>query len=135
VLITGGCKEKHSSLKTDLHRAAAAGDLAKVQMLIARGANVNARDDDGQTPLHLAARNGHKETVEVLVRCGAQVNNEDKQGQTPATTAMVGNRKAVVEYLTGAAPSTLKMATYLGDAEGPEPHRRRCRRQCRQGTG
>ena len=115
-LVTGGCKKRYHSLTTDLHRAAEAGDLAPVQTLIARGANVNARDDGRRTPLHLAARNGHREVVEVLVRCGAQVNSEDKQGQTPATIAMVSNRRSVVEYLIGAgAVATPNMAAYLGD--------------------
>ena len=115
-LVAGGCKEKNRSLRTDLHRATEARDLAKVQMLIARGANVNARDDSGQTPLHLAAENGHREVVEVLVRCGAQVNSEDREGQTPAAIAMAGNHRAVVKYLVGAgAIVSLKMAAYLGD--------------------
>jgi ankyrin repeat protein len=116
LLLAGGCREKHRDLTTDLHRAAKAGDLAKVQMLIARGANLNARDDEGCTPLHLAAQNGHKEVVEVLVRCGAQVNSEDGSGRTPADVAVENNHRTVVEYLVGeGAIETLRVAIYLGD--------------------
>jgi ankyrin repeat protein len=43
-----------------LHQAAATGDTDVVKLLLAKGADVNAKEDDGWTPLHWAARNGHK---------------------------------------------------------------------------
>ncbi len=115
-LVAGGCQKKDRDLTTDLHRAAEKGDLSQVQMLIARGAHLNARDDKGCTPLHLAAENGHNDVVEVLVRCGAQLDSEDERSRTPAITAMVYNHRAIVEHLLSeGAAETLSIAAYLGD--------------------
>lgn len=55
--------------------------MAKV--LIAEGADVNARGIRGLTPLHYSAHHGHFNVVELLVEEGADVNAKTKQGQTP----------------------------------------------------
>jgi len=115
-LVTGGCKEKHRNLTTDLHRAAGKGDLAQVQTLIARGGHVDARDHRGRTPLHWAAYKGHKEVAEVLVRCGANIDSFDDQGRTPAVLAMQERSASVAKYLVQAgATVNLHLAVYLGD--------------------
>ena len=48
------------------------GDLAGTQVLIERGANVNAESKDGQTPLGQARRGGHEDIAQVLQRGGAR---------------------------------------------------------------
>jgi hypothetical protein len=58
-----------------------------VELLLARGANVNAKDGYDSTPLHLAAGGGHKEVVELLLAKGANVNAKDRRGQTPLDLA------------------------------------------------
>ncbi|MFB0553585.1 MAG: M56 family metallopeptidase, partial [Phycisphaerae bacterium] len=42
---------------SQLHQAAAAGDLERVKLLISNGANVNEKDEKGWTPLHTASYN------------------------------------------------------------------------------
>ncbi len=50
------------------------GDLEKINLLIAEGADVNMTDTAGVTPLHFAADRGHKEVVQLLISKGADVN-------------------------------------------------------------
>ena len=51
---------------TPLCEAAINGHKEIAELLIANGADVNAKDDRGWTPLHLAASGGHKEIAELL---------------------------------------------------------------------
>jgi len=63
--------------------AAASGDIQSVRRLLDQGADVNARDELGQTPLHHAACSGHKDVAELLIRRGAVVTARDSVGRTP----------------------------------------------------
>ena len=50
---------------TPLHAAAVEGYKEIAELLIAKGADVNAKDDDGATPLDLAARESPRNSPEV----------------------------------------------------------------------
>ena len=68
------------------------------EMLIANGADVNAKDNWVATPLHSAVWAGHKELVHLLiarVRC----ESEDDAGVTPCRMLRVKIRKEVAELL------------------------------------
>ena len=59
-----------------IHEAAADGDTARVEELLARfffGARVDAKDEIGGTPLHAAARGGHAGTAKAPMSMGANV--------------------------------------------------------------
>ena len=58
-------------------------DLEGIKDLLAKGADVNAKDDDGGTPLLIAVTLGNKEIAELLIANGADVNVKDKHGGTP----------------------------------------------------
>jgi integrin-linked kinase len=66
-----------------LHWAAKGGHISIVDMLLARGARVNATNMGDDTPLHLAASQGHREVVVKLLAKRAEVNIPNEHGNTP----------------------------------------------------
>eukprot|EP00939_MAST-03C_sp_MAST-3C-sp1_P002107 g2107.t1 len=80
------CKDKECH-STPLHHAAKSGHIHVVETLIRHGANVNAKDDEGETPLHEACDAGKIHVVEILIKNGANVNEKDKLGWTPLHNA------------------------------------------------
>ena len=57
---------------TALHSAAFLNLKEIVQLLLAKKADVNIKDDDGKTPLTIATENGHKEVADQLRKVGAK---------------------------------------------------------------
>lgn len=70
-----------------LHRAAGAGDLARVQALLQGGAEVDAIGPGKTTALHLASQAGHAAVVRVLLAAKATVDAKDEQQQAPLHVA------------------------------------------------
>jgi cytohesin len=66
-------------------------------MLIAKGADISPRDHQGNTLLHKAARNDWKNLVELLLAKGADVNAKNNEGKTPLREA--GYNRDVAELL------------------------------------
>lgn len=65
-----------------LNRAAEEGHAEAVRLLLRHGANVNDRDQSGQTPLLKASLNGHLPCVMALLEGGADPNVQTKSGFT-----------------------------------------------------
>jgi ankyrin repeat protein len=63
-----------------LHVAAKLGDRQAIEILLDRGARIEAKDKDGRTALHLAARNGHVDTVRLLLDREAEIEAIDENG-------------------------------------------------------
>ena len=59
-----------------------ANTAAKVKFLVAAGANVEARDEKGETALMKAASNGYAAVVNALIESGANVNAFDNKSTT-----------------------------------------------------
>ncbi|GFR22676.1 ankyrin-1, partial [Trichonephila clavata] len=69
--------------ETALHMAAGVIDGHKcAELIIKSGADVNARNEDGETPLHNAARHGQLKTVTQLLEDGAGLDSLSKQGES-----------------------------------------------------
>ena len=64
----------------ELLEAAKLGDLALVKKILAKGGNVNAKDERGGTPLMRAADASQLEMTKLLIEKGADVNSMDRSG-------------------------------------------------------
>jgi ankyrin repeat protein len=84
---------------TPLMDKVVAGDKAAVSALIAKGADVNARNNYGWTALSHAARAGNAELVKLLLAHGADVNARDQSGWTPLMRAAMKGHVDVVRVL------------------------------------
>jgi ankyrin repeat protein len=67
--------------------------------LLAAGADVDARDKYGETPLHLASGTGHVAGAELLLRAGADVNARNKSGEVPLHRAAFGGDVSTIRLL------------------------------------
>ena len=89
-----------------LHYAAASGDVAIAQMLIARGAKLDALSPTTSgafTPLMMAAREGHAEVARLLLAKGARRGLKNTEGLTALQMAERAERADVVQVLAGGA--------------------------------
>lgn len=79
-------KDKHDGT-TPLHAAILKDNLEGVKLLLASGAELEARDVRGQTPMHWAARKGNVAILNLLFIFGGDINVRDLQGKTPLRMA------------------------------------------------
>lgn len=84
---------------TPLHDAAACGHGDIAELLIAKGAEIDARDEWGRTPLILALCDGYEDVAGLLVDKGADVNAADTYGRTPLLCAFHWTGESAVEFL------------------------------------
>ena len=83
----------------NIHTAAFAGNLEKVQSFIEAGTDVNAQDETGMTPLLRAVSSEQAEVAKFLVDAGADVNGADKRGYVPLHYALWNMDSDMVKLL------------------------------------
>lgn len=95
-----------STGQSALHIVTARRDLTWMSYLLAKGANVNARDGKGQTALQLAINFGFTEGVQLLVDRKADLNESNDAGETPLISAVHRRDLAMLRILlkAGADP-------------------------------
>ena len=86
-------------LGSALLTAAMIGDIASLELLLDRGADVNATDGSARTPLLEAVFGGHLDVVDLLLRRGADVNAQDYDGWTALMEASSKGRTQTVRLL------------------------------------
>jgi cytohesin len=91
-----------------LHSTFVWGNKDIMELLLADGADVNAKDKNGETPLHIAAQCNNKFSVEVLLAHKADVNVKDNDNETPLNLAAANDQyhslsDAVTDLVNGTA--------------------------------
>lgn len=89
--------ERDLRIYAGLHAAAANGDVAEIERLIADGERPNIQDSNSRTPLHVAVYRKHHAAARALLRLGANPNALDGQRYDIVTIAAVQND---IELLT-----------------------------------
>ncbi len=98
--------------------AAELGFTGIVDLLLERGANIEATDDLGQRPLLSAASCGQTEIVRRLLDHGADINGDDWDDNTALSEAAIEGHLEVVELLLSrGAERTLRDAVALDDVD------------------
>ncbi len=82
-----------------LFRAASDGRNDLIESSLKEGADVNAREQEGETPLMYAAANGHTDTVLFLIDKGADVNAVSNNNETALARAASVGHTATVQTL------------------------------------
>lgn len=81
-----------------LHIAASSGDCEAIGLLVAAGADINARGEHGFTPLHCAAEQDNEPAVRLLLELGASIT-ANNSGDTPQQLAkLLGNQRALTGF-------------------------------------
>ena len=88
--------------ETALMRAAAFGQRATVQALLAAGANPRAESAGKRTALHAAAEGGDVDVIRDLLARGLPVDDGADRGDTPLTVACAARQPAAIEALVAA---------------------------------
>ncbi|XP_064015900.1 ankyrin repeat domain-containing protein 27 isoform X2 [Pogoniulus pusillus] len=84
---------------TPLHIAAVCGQTSLVDLLVAKGAIVNATDYHGSTPLHLACQKGYQNVTLLLLHYKASSDVQDNNGNTPLHLACTYGHEDCVKAL------------------------------------
>ncbi len=75
-------------------------NVARVQLMVELGAEVNAVGPQGRTALHYAARGGDPTLCQLLLDAGADPTKLDDEGRTPLEVARKYRKCDVVDLLT-----------------------------------
>lgn len=88
--------------RTPLHWACATGKVPLAKRLLAKKANVEAKEIREKTCLHLAASHDREDMVELLLNNNANVNSISDGGWTPLHNACEKGRESIVRILLAA---------------------------------
>jgi ankyrin repeat protein len=89
-----------AGMSDELFSAVEKNDIQKVRELITKSADVNVKEEHGNTPLIKAAGRGYAEIAELLIAKGADVNAQSwSQGNTPLILAASFGRLETTKLL------------------------------------
>jgi ankyrin repeat protein len=116
--------ERELRIYAGLHAAAAHGDVAEIEQLIAEGEKPNIQDGHSRTPLHVAAFLHKHEAARALIRFGANPNALDAERYDIVTIAAVNNDLEMLKIaLDGGGDARAITSPYDGTALIAAAHR------------
>jgi hypothetical protein len=74
-------------------------DELLAQLLIEKGADIEAKDEEGRTPLMWAVQSWREDNAWLLLEKGANIEAKDEQGRTPLSWALRSQSEAGVRLL------------------------------------
>ncbi len=116
--------ERELRIYAGLHDAAARGDAAEIEKLIAEGERPNIQDARSRTPLHVAAFLRKHDAARALIRLGADPNALDAERYDVVTIASVNDDREMLEIaLAGGGNARAITSPYDGTALIAAAHR------------
>jgi ankyrin repeat protein len=116
--------ERELRIYAGLHDAAARGDVAEIEKLIAEGEKPNIQDANSRTPLHVAAFLRQYAAARALLRLGANPNALDVERYDIITIAAVNNDLELLQIaLDGGGNARAITSPYDGTALIAAAHR------------
>jgi hypothetical protein len=107
--------ERELGIYAGLHAAAAAGDVAAIEQLMAEGEKPNVQDSHSRTPLMVAAFRRQHAAAQALLRLGANPNLREEDGYDVLAIATVNND---IETLNAALASGANARAVTGRDNG-----------------
>jgi ankyrin repeat protein len=95
-------QEKINELNEQLLNASQNGNLTEIKNVLTQGAEINFRNNKGDTALYLAAHYNHPEIVQQLIDSGADINLTNNEGETPLFVASGKGHIEVIRSLLAA---------------------------------
>lgn len=91
--------EAQENLRVQLFDAVRADSKKRVDMSLKQGANINAKDENGNTALRWAAYWGLFDRADQLLKHGAKINEQNDNGDTALMAALANDRPKVANLL------------------------------------
>lgn len=104
-----------------LHHAVIHGHVRAAEILLEKGADMNAQDVEGFTCLHHCCRRGDVRMAEILIAKGANGEIRDKDGKPPSYVARIFKHQQIMAMLPKEEGTGYNWQTYICDLIEKDP--------------
>lgn len=129
----GNIDSRSRNFRTPLHIACIRGKLGIIQAVLMAGADINAKDIDGNTPCHFCSEYGHKDCLRYLLLKHPSLFSKNKDQQSPLDVAV---NTEILQVRTASDLADLPRVHHLGQKHPPhqteQSQAHACARQTRK---